>query len=68
MDRYAKAIVGALIAALTAIGAGTAAASAAGTHMTADEWIVAAIAFISGLSLVWAVPNSQPPGDAGVRL
>lgn len=54
MDRYAKAIVGALIGALGSYGA----AMADGSGVTAGEWVAVAATFLAGLGLVWAVPNA----------
>lgn len=58
-DHYAKAIVGMvgafLTAMLTALGDG---------HITATEWLVAALSALGTASVVWAVPNSAPPNPA----
>jgi hypothetical protein len=58
VDRYAKAIVGAVMAFLGALGTGL-----ADGHVTATEWVVAASAAVASLALVWGVPNSpaRPP-------
>lgn len=52
MAAYAKAIVGALVAALTAL---VAALNEGG--VSAQEWAQAAIAGLVALGAVWAVPN-----------
>ena len=58
MDRYAKAIVGAVMAGLGALGA-----ALADSSITATEWVVVASAVLGALALVWAVPNaSARPG------
>lgn len=49
---YAKAIVGALIAGLSAISTGLADGS-----LSPQEYVTAAIAFLIGLGVVYAVPN-----------
>lgn len=54
-----KAIVGAIIAGLTAIAAGLTDSS-----LTAAECVTAAIAFFTALSVVWGVPN-VPPDEGG---
>jgi len=53
MSTIAKAIVGALIAALSALGA-----ALTDGQVTATEWVVVATALLTGLGLVWAVPNA----------
>lgn len=52
MSRYAKAIVGALVAGLTAYG--TALADGA---VVPGEWVGVAVATLGALGAVWAVPN-----------
>lgn len=54
MDRYAKAIVGALTAGLGAYGA----AVADGSTVTGAEWVAISIAAIGALGFVWSVPNA----------
>lgn len=49
---YAKAIVGSIIAALTAVATGL-----ADEELTRAETVVAVIAFFTALGTVWAVPN-----------
>lgn len=52
LNPYAKAIVGAAVAGLTALGT-----ALADDQVTATEWVTAAIATLAALGLVWAVPN-----------
>lgn len=52
MGKYAKAIVGALVAGLSSLQA------ALDDGLTAQESIGAAIAALLALGVVWAVPNS----------
>jgi hypothetical protein len=59
MDRYAKAIVGALVAAL-----GTLQIALLSPGVTATEWITVVSAFLAGLGFIWAVPNAPNPPDA----
>ena len=54
MDKYAKAIVGALVAGLGAYGVAVADGSP-----TAEEWSTVAVAFLGALGLIWGVPNSE---------
>lgn len=61
MSHYAKAIVGALIAFLTAIAAGLQDASADGSDLTGLEWVTALLGLLVALAAVWAVPNKPPP-------
>jgi hypothetical protein len=53
VDKYAKAIIGAL-------GAGLGALAAAYTDgaVTGPEWVAVAIAVVGTLGLVWGVPNA----------
>ena len=52
---YAKAIAGAIVAALTAL------ATALGDEVvTPVEWITVAVAAITALGVIWAVPNKAP--------
>lgn len=52
--KYAKALVSAAIAGLTAVGTGL-----TDGVMTGPEWIAAAVAFLLGLGAVATVPNKQ---------
>lgn len=57
MSKYAKAIVAALIAALTSLS--TALVDGNGLDSVSDgQWVVAVIAFLTALTAVWAVPNT----------
>lgn len=49
---YAKAIIGAAVAGLTALGG-----ALADDRVTSGEWVGVAVATIAGLGLVYAVPN-----------
>lgn len=53
MDRYAKAVVALLTAALGAL-----LTALADGHVTATEWVIAALAGLAGLGAVWATPNA----------
>ena len=53
LDRYAKAVIGATTAALGAVLTGL-----ADGHVTATEWVMAALAGVAGLGAVWATPNA----------
>lgn len=53
VSTYAKAIAGALIAALSVL-----ATALADGSVTSGEWIKTAIAFIVGLAAVYVVPNA----------
>ena len=54
MTRYAKAIVGALVAGLTSLQA-----ALDDGGITAQEGVGAAIATLVALGVVWAVPNKE---------
>lgn len=56
VSEFRKAIVGALIAALSVL------AGAVGDGVSAEEWITTAVAFLTGLGVVYAVPNRAPSG------
>lgn len=58
MNRYAKAVVGALVAALSAYQA-----AQIDNTITTQEWVTIAVAFLTGLGLVWGVPNTDAKGD-----
>jgi len=49
---YAKAIVGALVAGLTALGT-----ALADNQVTTVEWVGVAVATLGALGIVYAVPN-----------
>lgn len=61
MGKYAKSIVGALVAGLSSLQA------AMGDGLTAQEGIGAAIAALLALGVVWAVPNSPTVTTSVVR-
>lgn len=54
MDKFAKAVV----AFLTALGGALVTALADGS-VTATEWVVVALAGVTALGAVWAVPNAK---------
>lgn len=56
MDKYAKAVVGAVMAVLTGLGV-----ALADSTVTGQEWVTMAIAGLGALGIVWAVPNEQTP-------
>lgn len=60
--RYAKAAVGALIA-----GLGTLATALSDGSVEQVEWVWVAIAFLTALGGIWAVPNGSTPPTAGER-
>lgn len=55
---YAKALTGALIAGLASLQQ-----SLDNDAVSAQEWTGIAIATLSGLALVWAIPNKDPEGE-----
>jgi sugar phosphate permease len=55
---YAKAILGALIAGLTALGT-----ALTDGGVSASEWVAAAIATLVALGAVYAIPNAPVTGD-----
>ena len=52
---YAKAIVGAVIAALTALST-----ALDDGVVTQQEWVTIALGLLTGLAVIWAVPNATP--------
>lgn len=61
MDKYAKAIMAALVIAYTYYQTARGMASLGGEVVVAAEWVdIAAAGITSGLA-VWAVPNKQDP-------
>jgi hypothetical protein len=54
VDRYAKAIVGAIMTGLGAI-----AAAYTDGQITGQEWVAVAIATVGALALIWGVPNAK---------
>jgi hypothetical protein len=59
MDRYAKAIIGAL-----STGLGAYAVAVADDIVTSGEWATIGVATLGALALVWGVPNSPEPKHA----
>ena len=55
---YAKALTGALIAGLASLQQ-----SLDDSTVSAQEWTGIAIATLSGLALVWAIPNRDPEAE-----
>ena len=55
---YAKSLVAALVAAL-----GVLFAALDNDHVTSQEWVNVAIAFLVGLGVVFAVPNKDPRAE-----
>lgn len=60
MLSYLKALVGAAVAGLTALGTGLTPDPDGTVAVTPTEWVAVAIAFLAGLGLVYAVPNKAP--------
>jgi hypothetical protein len=60
LANYAKAFVGGLIAALTALGS-VLVAGTGFTDVTAGSWVAVALAFLTTFAGVWSVPNRIPP-------
>lgn len=55
---YAKALTGAAVAGLTALGT-----ALTDNQVTGQEWVAVAIAALAGLGAVWAVPNRPAPRE-----
>ena len=55
---YAKALIGALVA-----GLGSLQQALDDSLVTSQEGTGVAIAFLSGLALVWAIPNKDPEAE-----
>lgn len=53
MDKYAKAIIGTVTAAVGAIGT-----ALTDGHITATEWVVVASVALTALGFIWGVPNA----------
>lgn len=53
--KYAKAITAAVI-----IGLGGVSVAISDDLITTQEWVTIAIAFVTALGAVWAVPNKPP--------
>ncbi|MEU4675733.1 hypothetical protein [Micromonospora sp. NPDC023737] len=56
VNPYAKAVVGAAVAGLTALGT-----ALADNTVTASEWVGVAVATLAALGVVYAVPNRPAP-------
>ena len=54
---YAKALTGAVVACLSYLQ------PAIDDGLTASEGIGAAVAFLTGLAVVWAIPNKDPEAE-----
>ena len=52
---YSKAIVGALVAALTALST-----ALEDGVVTQQEWVTVVLGLLTGLAVIWAVPNATP--------
>jgi hypothetical protein len=61
VGRYAKAIIAALVAGLTVLGK---ALKDNNGHLTASDYIAAAVAFLLALGAVYTVPNLPHPQPA----
>jgi hypothetical protein len=57
MDRYAKAIVAALVIAYSMFNAAVGVDSPSGTGVTLNEWVGIVVATVISALGVWAVPN-----------
>ena len=58
LTQYLKAITGALVAGLASLQQ-----SLDNGEVTAQEWVGVAIATLTALALVWAIPNHVPGGS-----
>lgn len=63
LDKYAKAIVGAIMAILTGLGA-----ALADGHITSGELVAMAIVGLGALGVVWGVPNAPATSAPGPAL
>ena len=62
IDRYLKSIIGGLIAALSLLAGMLTAPDATFESISTGQWVGVAIAFLFGLTGVYATPNGmQPP-------
>jgi hypothetical protein len=57
---YAKAIIGAAVAGLTALGT-----ALTDDTVTTTEWVAVAVATLTALYAVWRVPNKPAAGRRG---
>jgi len=55
MTKYAKAIIAAVLAGLTALGT-----ALIDETVSKGEWVAVAVAFVTALAVVWQVPNKPP--------
>ena len=55
---YAKALVGAAVAGLGALGT-----ALTDSHVSAQEWVAVASATLVALGVVFGVPNADPAGE-----
>ncbi len=62
-SEYAKAITGAALAGLTALGA----ALADGEGVTGGEWVAIAVAVVATFGGVFGVPNTRPYRPPSIR-
>ena len=60
---YAKAIIGALVAALGALGAALTPDANGLVSVNEGEWVAVCSALLVGLLAVFATPNRDPEGD-----
>lgn len=60
---YAKAVVGALIAALGALGAALTPDASGLVSVNAGEWVAVVTALLVGLLAVFATPNKDPEAE-----
>ena len=63
IDYYLKALVGGLVAALTALGGMLTAPEATLEGLSAGQWVAVALAFLGGLTAVYAAPNREREPD-----
>ncbi len=59
MNRYAKAVMGALVAFNAGFLTAIADASAGGSAVVANEWVIIAATTATAAVAVWAVPNED---------
>jgi hypothetical protein len=63
LSKYAKALVGAVIAGLGALATALVDDKSFG-DLSDGQWVVAAIAFLTALGVIWAVPNESAEPEA----
>lgn len=59
LDRYAKAIIGAILSGLAALTV----ALVNGDGVSALEWVTIVTAVVTSLGFIWGVPNTIKPED-----